>query len=91
MVDTARRLTSPRTWAIALLPVALLAGLVYLMVRTKPADSLRPQGAPPVERLAIPRVELTPNGIIATVLNDGPDPVTIAQVQVDEAVLAVHD
>jgi zinc transporter, ZIP family len=85
MVDTSRRLTSPRHWAIALLPVVLLTALVYLLVRTRPADALKPQGTPPVERLAIPRVELTPNGMVATVLNDGPDPVTIAQVQVDEA------
>jgi zinc transporter, ZIP family len=85
MVDTSRRLTSPRHWAIALLPIVLLTALVYLLVRTRPADALKPQGTPPVERLAIPRVELTPNGMVATVLNDGPDPVTIAQVQVDEA------
>jgi zinc transporter, ZIP family len=72
-------------WVVALLPVVLLGGLVLLMLRTNPADALKPQGAPPVERLMIPRIVLTSSGIVATVLNDGPDPVTIAQVQVDDA------
>lgn len=77
---------SPRLWwAMALLPLALLGGLILLLIRTGPADALKPRGVPPVERLAMTRVQLTPDGIIATVLNDGPDPVTIAQVQVDDA------
>lgn len=77
---------SPRLWwAMALLPLALLGGLLLLLIRTGPADALKPRGVPPVERLAMTRVQLTPDGIIATVLNDGPDPVTIAQVQVDDA------
>lgn len=70
---------------MALLPLALLGGLLLLLIRTGPADALKPRGVPPVERLAMTRVQLTPDGIIATVLNDGPDPVTIAQVQVDDA------
>jgi zinc transporter ZupT len=74
-----------RLWLLALLPLLLLAGLIALVVRTGPAAALIPEGVPPVERLAIQRVELGANGIVATVLNDGPDPVTIAQVQVDDA------
>jgi zinc transporter ZupT len=35
--------------------------------------------------LTFQRVELTPQGITAIVMNDGPDPVTIAQLQVDDA------
>ena len=46
---------------------------------------LRSPDAPPVERLAIERVVLRPGVIDLTVLNDGPDPVTIAQVTVDDA------
>ena len=68
-----------------LAPLALLAGLILIVLRTGPADALKPAGAPPVERLAIGRVELTPNGMIVHVLNDGPDQVAIAQVQVDNA------
>jgi len=70
---------------MALLPLALLGGLVLLLIRTGPADALKPAGIPPIERLVITRLQLTPDGIIAAVLNDGPDPVTIAQVQVDDA------
>jgi zinc transporter, ZIP family len=40
---------------------------------------------PPVERLVIDRATLDANGIELSVLNDGPDPVTIAQVIVDDA------
>jgi len=70
---------------MALLPLGLLGGLILLLLRTGPADALKPAGVPPIERLAITRLQLTPGGIIAAVLNDGPDPVTIAQVQVDDA------
>jgi zinc transporter ZupT len=74
-----------RLWLLALLPLLLLAGLIALVVRTGPATALMPEGVPPIERLAFQRVELGQDGIVATVLNDGPDPVTIAQVQVDDA------
>jgi ZIP family zinc transporter len=77
--------TSPRLWLAALIPLALLAALVALIVRTGPADRLRGEGAPPVERLAIERAVLGGDGIAVSVLNDGPDPVTIAQVMVDDA------
>ena len=74
-----------RVWALALVPLVLLAALILLIVRTGPAERLRGEGAPPVERLAIERAVLTNDGIILHVLNDGPDPVTIAQVMVDDA------
>lgn len=76
---------TPQTWLLAVLPLALLAALIALIVWLGPADALRGDGVPPVERLSIQRVQLTPASLIVTVLNDGPDPVTIAQVQVDEA------
>ena len=72
-------------WALALLPVALLAGLLGGLFWVGPADALRGEGYPPIEELVFQRVELGPDGIVATVFNDGPDPVTIAQVQVDDA------
>lgn len=73
-----------RLWLLGLLPLALLAGLLVAIVALEPAEVMRGD-APPVERLTFQRVELTADGIAATVLNDGPDPVTIAQVLVDEA------
>jgi zinc transporter ZupT len=74
----------PQLWLWALLPLALLAILVFAIGRLDPARSLRGD-APPVEALVVQRVTLDEGGITAAVLNDGPDPVTIAQVQVDEA------
>jgi ZIP family zinc transporter len=72
-------------WLAAVLPLVLLAALIALLVRTGPAGLVREGNVPPVERLAIQRAELGPDGIRLSVLNDGPDPVTIAQVIVDDA------
>jgi ZIP family zinc transporter len=80
--------TSPRTsarWMLALLPLVLLAALLVAIVRLGPAGAIRGDNYPPVERLSFQRVTLEPGAIVATLLNDGPDEVTIAQVQVDEA------
>ena len=70
---------------LALLPLALLGALLALIVRSGPAASVRGDDYPPVERLTFQRVVLEPGFIVVNVLNDGPDEVTIAQVQVDEA------
>lgn len=72
-------------WLIGILPLLLLVGLIVVLLRWGPADALRGDGAPPVEILTFQRVTLGPDGITATVMNDGPDPVTIAQVVVDDA------
>jgi ZIP family zinc transporter len=72
-------------WVIGVLPLVLLAGLVGFIVWSGPAEAVRGDDYPPVEKLTFQRVRLGDEGIIITVLNDGPDPVTIAQVQVDDA------
>lgn len=77
-------MTRTRLWILALLPLALLAGLLALILAFDPTAAIRGD-APPVELLRFQRVTLGPEGIRATVMNDGPDPVTIAQVLVDEA------
>jgi zinc transporter ZupT len=69
---------------VALIPTALLAGLLAWVVWSGPADAVR-GNYPPVERLSYQRVVLDADGIVATLFNDGPDPVQIAQVQVDDA------
>lgn len=69
----------------AVLPIVLLAVLITVIVKTRPGDTLRGGTIPPVERLAIERARLQPGQIALPVLNDGPDPVTIAQVSVDDA------
>ena len=74
-----------RRLVLALLPLVLLAGLLALIVRSGPASAVRGDNYPPVERLTFQRVVLEPGFIVASMLNDGPDEVTIAQVQVDEA------
>jgi zinc transporter ZupT len=74
-----------RLWIAALVPLLLLAGLLWLIARNGPGEALRGDNVPPVERLAFGRVTLDEAGIHAQVLNDGPDPVTIAQVVVDDA------
>ena len=71
-------------WLLAVIPLILLAGLLWLLVSSDPVAAIRGD-APPVEELVFQRVELSTDGINATVMNDGPDPVVIAQVIIDEA------
>ena len=70
---------------LALVPLVLLAALIAVVIWSGPADAVRGTGAPPIERLTFQRVTLEPGVIAATVFNDGPDHVAIAQVQVDDA------
>lgn len=72
-------------WALALVPLILLAALLAAIVWFQPARTLRGENVPPVERLTFQRVTLDDTGIVASMLNDGPDQVAIAQVQVDDA------
>ncbi|MGB2714858.1 MAG: hypothetical protein WBC51_11795 [Vicinamibacterales bacterium] len=81
----ARRRGSVPRWVVALFPLALLAGLITVILRTGVPGIEPPEGAPPIERLVIERASLDAHGIQLAVLNDGPDPVTIAQVTVDDA------
>jgi zinc transporter, ZIP family len=76
---------APLSWLLALVPVVLLALLLFAIVRLGPADAVRGDGYPPVERLTFQRVALEPGVIRVSLMNDGPDPVTIAQVTVDDA------
>ncbi|NIM52150.1 MAG: metal transporter [Gemmatimonadales bacterium] len=73
-----------RIWFLALLPVALLAVLSLVVANTGVVSFLR-QGVPPVEELTFERVTLAPDLITLEVVNGGPDPVTVAQVIVDDA------
>ena len=70
---------------LAFVPLVLLAGLLAVILWSRPADTVRGGAVPPVERLTFQRVTLEPGAIVATVLNDGPDDLTIAQIQVDDA------
>jgi len=74
-----------RRLLLALLPLVLLGALLAVIVRSGPADAVRGEQFPPVERLTFQRVTLEPGAIVASLMNDGPDALTIAQVQVDDA------
>jgi zinc transporter, ZIP family len=70
-------------WVRVLAPLALVTVLVGGLLMLDPLR--RPAGAPPIERLAIERTVLELGRIELSVRNDGPDPVHIAQVQVNRA------
>jgi ZIP family zinc transporter len=81
----AERAGATRVWMLAVLPLVLLGLLILMLVRLGPAGLVREEGVPLVERLVVERAVLGPDGIELSVMNDGPDPVTIAQVTVDDA------
>lgn len=70
-------------WLTGLLPLALIAALVVIFLALDPIGRLRE--VPPVEEVAVERTIVHEASIELHVRNDGPDPVTIAQVLVDDA------
>lgn len=69
---------------LGLLPLVLLIGVLALIVATD--AGLGERKVPPIEVLNVQRITLPePNEIDLAVVNDGPDPITIAQVMVDDA------
>lgn len=64
------------------LPVLLLALLLFVFLRFGPLGVFR-AAAPPVEKVFIQRVTFSPEHISIRVLNDGPEPVTIAQLLIN--------
>jgi len=84
--DTAARRDHARgsLLAVALLPLLLLGGLIAFLVVS--GAGLGDRTAPPIEELTIDRITLpAPNQIVINVTNGGADPVTVAQIQVDDA------
>lgn len=80
----ARRSPNMVTWAMALLPLALLGGMLAVFALTNPL-ALFTTVLPPIESLTVGRIIVTPGGFQVPVINGGPEPVTIAQVAVDDA------
>jgi zinc transporter, ZIP family len=71
-------------WGLALLPVLLLGLVLTYLVAT--GGGLTQLSGPPVEKLRIQRVTLPRPGMMTVeVINDGPEELTIAQIQVDDA------
>jgi zinc transporter ZupT len=79
---TARASSRIPAWLLSLGPLALIAALIGLFVALDPIGSLR--AVPPVEAISFERVVLHPGEIELHLRNDGPDPVRIAQVLVDD-------
>jgi zinc transporter, ZIP family len=79
--------TAPRTrmpsWISGVIPIVIIAALAALFLIFNPIASLRE--VPPVETLAVERTVFEEDAVKLAVRNDGPDPVTIAQVLVNDS------
>src|SRR5687767_4270229 len=90
MATTEKKLTTPTAvgglpiWVSALIPLVLLAALLAVFAFGNPLAMFTAE-LPPIEDLTIQRVVVTDTGFEFKVSNGGPDPVTIAQVMVDDA------
>jgi len=74
-----------RRLLLGIAPLLLLGALVAVFIAVDPTSVLR-TGFLPVEELTIERVTLPEPGVMRVhVVNGGPEPVTVAQVMVDEA------
>lgn len=71
-------------WLLILLPLAALILVLAAFLSSDPVAIFTGE-APPIEDLQTQRVVLDGDGILISVINNGPDPVTIAQVLVDDA------
>ncbi len=78
-------MTRAKLWLIGLLPLVLLAGLTVVFLRFGPLGVFR-AAFPPVEELTVQRIRLPePGQMEIYVVNGGPEPVTVAQLIIDEA------
>jgi zinc transporter ZupT len=82
----AERLPGARlpAWALGLLPLALIAAAIGAFALLG-GPGLGDRTGPPVEEVAVERTVLRPGQIELTLRNDGPDPVRVAQVAVNDA------
>jgi zinc transporter, ZIP family len=71
-------------WALGLIPLALIGAAVAAFALLG-GPGLGERNGPPIEDLAVERTVLHPGQIELVVRNDGPDPVDIAQVSVNDA------
>jgi zinc transporter, ZIP family len=72
-------------WVKGLGPLLLLAALVAVFLKVGPVGVFR-KSFPPVEQLTIERIRLPAHGVMEVqIVNGGPEPVTVAQVMIDDA------
>ena len=82
----ARPVPAPKlpAWALGAIPLALIAAAIAAFALLG-GPGLGDRNGVPVEDLTVERTELHPGEISLTIRNDGPDPVDIAQVSVNDA------
>jgi ZIP family zinc transporter len=71
-------------WVLGLVPLLLIVAAIGAFSALG-GPGLGERRGPPVEELAVERTVLVPGAIELTVRNDGPDPVAVAQVVVNDA------
>jgi hypothetical protein len=84
MAGVLRRQVRTPAWLLGLVPLLLVVGGVALFM-VLDAPGIGERRGPPAEELAVERTVLSPGEIAVTVRNDGPDAVSVAQVQVNDA------
>jgi zinc transporter ZupT len=72
------------TWALGAIPLALIAVAIGAFALLG-GPGLGERTGPPVEEVTVERTALRPGEIELTLRNDGPDPVQVAQVAVNDA------
>jgi len=74
-------------WALGTIPLALIAAAIGAFALLG-GPGLGERSGPPVEELSVERTQLRPGEIELTLRNDGPDPVEVAQVAVNDGFTA---
>ncbi len=72
------------SWVLGLLPLALIAAAIATFALLG-GPGLGERSGPPVEEVSVESTVLRPGEIELTLRNDGPDPVEVAQVAVNDA------
>lgn len=72
------------TWVYVLIPLVAIVLMLLIFAYSNPLG-LFTADLPPIEDLSFERIRVLEDGFEVTLVNGGPDPVTIAQVLVDEA------
>jgi zinc transporter ZupT len=83
MATATQRLARLPAWVTGVIPIVVIGVLVALFLAFNPIAGLRE--VPPVEAVAFERTVFREGVIELHVRNDGPDPVTISQVLVNES------
>jgi hypothetical protein len=71
-------------WIYVLIPLIAIGAMVLIFVYGNPL-ALFTANLPPIEEVHLERILVVDGGFKVTLVNSGPDPVTVAQVMVDDA------